>query len=194
MPNANLRQSSPFSCGAAALLCAAKELGVQKLPGQPQDLKCNMNCERQLYKLTASTDAQGQPVQFVDFDKLGYSYPHEVAKTAQKLGLDVTIYSSGIVASILTWQYPTVTGLCRDAGFMIYQNEPPALAGNQRMIKIVSTWGLGLHYVMKRPDGTYMDPGDGQDFGNYAAMNSLGKLYKATGISLVLERSATPAT
>jgi len=193
MPDQSLQQSNAYSCGAAALLCAAMELGVQKLPGQPFDLKCDTNCEQQLYKLTASTDAYGKPVTFTGFSNLGYSYPHEVAKTAQKLGLNVQIYSSGVIADVLSYCYPTVINLCKEAGFTIYQGEPPALNENQRSLKIVTTWIVGLHYVMKRPDGSYMDSNGGKNFGSYAAMNALSKTYKATGITLVLERSGANA-
>jgi hypothetical protein len=53
---------------------------------------------------------------------------------------------------------------------------------------VVTTFGIGLHYVMKRPDGGYMDPGDGNDFPDFKQMNTWSKLYGDTGITLVLER------
>lgn len=64
----------------------------------------------------------------------------------------------------------------------------PALLGNERMLKVVGVLKIvGLHSVLFRPDGTYMDPADGQNHGTFDAMNnSWLKCYSDTGIAIVL--------
>lgn len=52
----------------------------------------------------------------------------------------------------------------------------------------MTTFVIGLRYVMQRPDGRYMDPGDGKDFKRFEEMNAWPKMYKETGIVLVLEK------
>jgi hypothetical protein len=42
---------------------------------------------------------------------------------------------------------------------------------------------VGLHYVLSRPDGSWMDPGDGVDAPNFEGINnSWLKSYADTGI------------
>ncbi|MFJ4344273.1 hypothetical protein [Pseudomonas sp. NPDC089401] len=194
-----MRKQQQFgnSCGAAALLCAAMELGIRHLPrlgginlGQP--LQANGQCESALYALTsgALTGGYSRPL---DFDKLGYSMPHNVAIAARELGLAVQIYSSGPLARLLAYGYPSAEAQCIKAGFPILRAAPPALAAHQRALKVMMTFVVGLHYVMRRPDGTYMDPGDGRDFASFEALNSWSKTYNHSGITLVLENPPTAA-
>ncbi|MHC6226196.1 hypothetical protein ACYU03_15730 [Pseudomonas sp. X10] len=191
------KQDFAFSCGAASLLCAAMELGVDRLPETGsrctgQALQANYFCEAALYQITSGSVTGGRVTQ-TDLTKLGYSFPHNVAIAARELGLDVKIYMSGMIASALSTFYPDAEAKCVRAGFAILHCEPPALAANRRALKIVMTFGIGLHYVMQRPDGTFMDPGDGNDFSDFKKMNTWSKLYNDTGITLVLERPVPAA-
>ena len=48
----------------------------------------------------------------------------------------------------------------------------------------------GLHYVMLRPDNTYMDPADGITYTDFSSMNnSWLKSYTDNSICILLERS-----
>ncbi|ANC04061.1 hypothetical protein AB688_18895 [Pseudomonas putida] len=195
----NKKQDFAFSCGAASLLCAAAELGVTTMPNTGarstgQALQANYFCEAALYQITSGSVTGGRlDKEQADLSKLGYSFPHNVAIAARELGLDVKIYMSGMIASALSTFYPDAETKCVRAGFPIIHSEPPALAANRRALKIVMTFGIGLHYVMQRPDGTYMDPGDGKDFADFKQMNLWNKCYNATGITLVLERLVSTA-
>lgn len=180
------------SCGAASLLCAALELGVLHLPnlggrntGQP--LRADYFSEAALYQITSGA-VTGGLVDNADLGKLGYSFPHNVAIAARELGLEVRIYMSGMVASLLSTFYPKAEANCWRTGFRVIHAKAPPLKANQRALKVVTTFGIGLHYVMQRPDGTFMDPAEGDDFASFKAMNSWSKLYDDTHICLVLER------
>lgn len=192
------KQDFEFSCGAASLLCAAMELGITHMPitgalstGQP--LLPTTMCEAALYQITSGSVTGGRVAQ-QDLGKMGYSYPHNVAIAARELGLTVQIYMNGLLASVLSVVYPKCEAQCVRAGFAVIHGPAPALAANRRALKVVLTFGIGLHYVMQRPNGQYMDPGDGMDFPDFEKMNkSWLKLYKETGITLVLERPAPAA-
>lgn len=192
MPAAKKKQAFGFSCGAASLLCAAVELDANALPGglsATDALRTNM-CEVELYKITSGAITGGVVKPF-DPTKAGYSYPHNVALAARSLGLNVTIYMDGFVASALSVAYPQCEEQCIRAGFPVIHGPPPALAANRRALIVVTTFLIGLHYVMERPGGGYMDPNDGADFTDFKAMNMLSKAYGKTGITLVLEKEVT---
>jgi len=191
------KQDFDFSCGAASLLCAAMELGVTHLPdigarSKGQALQPSYSCEAALYQITSGSITGGRTVQ-QDLSKLGYSYPHNIAIAARELGLTVQIYMSGLLASALSAVYPKCEEQCLRAGFPVIHEVAPALAVNRRALKVVTTFGIGLHYVMQRPGGGYMDPGDGNDFPDFKQMNTWSKLYSDAGITLVLERPVPAA-
>nr|WP_314577903.1 hypothetical protein [uncultured Pseudomonas sp.] len=190
----NKKQDFDFSCGAASLLCAAMELGVTHIPkrgnASATELKSNYTCEVALYKITSGANTGGR-IHQSDPSKLGYSHPHNVAIAARELGLSVQIYMSGLLANTLAWVYPDAELQCIRAGFPVIHSAPPSLAPNRRELRVVTTFGIGLHYVMLRPDGGgYMDPADGQSFPTFQAMNTWSKCYRETGITLVVERPA----
>ncbi|MBK3509658.1 MULTISPECIES: hypothetical protein [Pseudomonas] len=188
MPAAKKKQAFGFSCGAASLLCAAVELGGTLPAGltATDALRTNM-CEVELYKITSGAITGGVVKPF-DPTKAGYSYPHNVALAARSLGLNVTIYMDGFLATALSVLYPQCEEQCIKAGFPVIHGKPPTLAANRRALIVVTTFLIGLHYVMERPGGGYMDPNDGEDFADFKAMNGVSKAYGQTGITLVLER------
>ncbi|MFJ4153303.1 hypothetical protein ACIPZF_00620 [Pseudomonas sp. NPDC089752] len=187
-----MRKQQQFnnSCGAASLLCAAVELQARQLPnvggsnrGQP--LAVTPTCEAALYEITSGALTGGH-VKPIIHGALGYSLPHNLAIAARELGLDVAIYIHGRLSSMISTFYPDAEPNCIRAGFTVNHREAPSLAHNQRALKVMISGGVGLHYVMKRSDGTYMDPADGNDFTSFNHMNSWSKMYKFTGITLVL--------
>ncbi|MGY4640998.1 hypothetical protein [Pseudomonas sp. TE24901] len=188
MPAAKKKQAFDFSCGAASLLCAAVELEAT-LPGgmtATDALRTNM-CEVELYKFTSGA-LTGGVVKPFDPTKAGYSYPHSVALAARTLGLNVTIYMEGFLASALATLYPKCEELCVKAGFPVIHGAPPPMAANRRALCVVTTFVVGLHYVMLRPGGDFMGPADGDNHDNFKTMNTWSKVYSQTGITLVLEK------
>ncbi len=189
MPNEAFKQFSGLSCGAACLMVAAKELGVTHLPNlagdrentdswMGQQLTLSNGCERAIYTVTANgADA--------------YSMPDGIALAAQYLGMDVSVSMSGcIVPKALQWKYPGVRDRLEGLGVEI-ENGTPALAENQRMLVAVAVGILGLHWVLYRPDASYMDPAYGSNHnGTLWGMGQLGVLrYADTGIYVVVDYS-----
>src|SRR5262249_23197520 len=145
------KQFSGLSCGAACLLVAARELGITAMPNDPQflmvgqPLELSNACERAIYMVTAG-------------GKETYSMPDGIALAAKKLGLDVAAYMSGcMVPRLLEWQYPAVRGSLERQGVDI-ESGTPVLKDHERMLVAVGVGLLGLHWVLYRPDATYMDP------------------------------------
>lgn len=180
MVNHTFQQFTGLSCGAASLLVAAVELGVQAFPAEGframsgRPLVLSNSCEREIYNLTANGAED-------------YSMPHDLARVAQLLGMGVDVYLSGcLIPRYLEWQYPHVrTGLDRlgiDIG-----NGAPTLNENERMLMAVGIGILGLHWVLYRPDTTYMDPAYSQNYTSLYSMGQLGVLrYIDIGVYVVV--------
>jgi cysteine protease IpaJ len=188
------------SCGAACLLCAAGELGIANLPSIPgsmclgQPLQADNGCESALYQITSGATTGQQPIG-TNLANAGYSFPHNIVFAARLLGLDGEVYmESGFFSTALSWLYPRCELLCAQSNIPIRRYAPPPLTPNERLLRVVGVLKVvGLHYVMRRPRGTYMDPADGQDFPTFPAMNnSWSKSYADTGISIVLRRQIIP--
>ncbi len=181
-------QTHAQSCGAAALMVAARELDVMNLPTIVQygwggtELTCSAPIENQIYTMTSNF-------------KFTYSMPAYVAKAARSLGLDATIHLDNCggcgIPSILQCIYPQALQDAHALGIDIEYGAPGQLANEERELKVVAIGMglLGLHYVLLRPDGTYMDPADGLDYNWYVAMGQgPGRMFKymPTGISVVV--------
>lgn len=185
MANLTFKQFSGLSCGAACLLVAAKELGVQRFPGNGfgafsgQEIQLSNGCEREIYRITA----KGQEA---------YSMPQGIAEAAQMMGLDVEVSMSGcMVPKALEWKYPVVRDALEDLGIEIGSGAP-TLEENERMLVAVGVGVLGLHWVLYRPDKTYMDPAyaSNTSWGLWT-MGQLGILrYWDTGIYVVVSYGA----
>mmetsp|Transcript_47822 Transcript_47822/g.116384 ORF Transcript_47822/g.116384 Transcript_47822/m.116384 type:complete len:273 (+) Transcript_47822:10-828(+) len=210
--NVEHRQGGVYSCGSAALLCAAIELGVPTISSSfggpkrfddPYDHKyeygygtitaINRLNERGLYKHAKATYGRG--------GKVGMCYPDGLIRTAKVLGLDVTVYfepsrglrcltgrcgiwDCGLIQNQLDW--------CEDNGItVVHQKYDLQSAGpNDRIMKCLSPLHcLSLHWVMIRPDGTVMDPHKGR---NYDTLVKIKRMffYNGTGLTLVFRRKA----
>ncbi len=186
MPNLTIKQYSGLSCGAACLLVAAKELGVTQvppafaLPPSPQ-LELTTAWERVIYEITAE-------------GKQDYSMPDGIARAAKLLGLDVSVHMSGcLVPKLLEWRYPNVRKQLDNQDVKLLSGTPK-LEENQRMLVAVGI-GLGLvglHWVLYRPDTSYMDPAYGL---NYTSLLHMGQCYVLkyadTGVYVVVSRGET---
>lgn len=181
MVNHVKQQVTGLSCGAACLLVAARELGVTQYPntdfGTPAntDLTWGDNDERRIYQITAD-------------GKDAYSMPQGIAKAALSLGMDVEVSMSGcVVPKALEWKYPNVREALERLGVEIGSGAP-SLAENERMLVAVGIGLLGLHWVLYRPDKTYMDPAFAKNTGwGLWTQGQLGVLrYWDTGIYIVV--------
>lgn len=189
------KQETGLSCGAATLLCAAIELGIQRMPSfqgsmysQGQPLAATARCELGIYQMTSGVTTGSAPTNSIN--SAGYSYPHSIALAARVLGFSgVRVFMTpGFFATTLGVLYPRCESLCLGSGVPVSHQAPPLLRPDVRRLRIVGVFkGIGLHYVLERPDGTFMDPADGQDFPNLEATNnSWWKCYADTGICVDL--------
>jgi hypothetical protein len=189
MPNARYRQSYDNSCGAVALMCAAKELGIDNLPRVPPwDATIPIPspaCESMIFQFTGT----GGPT--VAVGNRGYSMPAKLAIVARTLGLqNPTIYMrAGFYATMLSTFYSSAMEDAANSGLPVINTAVPPLQPWQRALRVMAVMKVvGLHWVMERPDGSFMDPGDGQDFGDFNALKApFTKSYADTGIALVVD-------
>ena len=184
MPYETHEQSYVNSCGAASLLCAAKELGVDHFPdGRP--LVIGRACEDVFFS-NVGTGARGTAL-----SDRGYSFPAKIVVFSRYLGLkNATVYmQQGFFSMVLTTFYADALKQAESAGVRIVRQKMPPLQPYQRALKVMSVMGvLGLHYVMMRPDGSYMDPADGKNYPDFASLRApFTKSYTDTGISMVFD-------
>ena len=196
------KQIHPNSCGACSLLVAAKELGVKKMPDisgfktsmmKEEELGLTNICEEDIYTITSgSTSYRTQQPQL---DKAGYSMPQGIITAARLLGLEAKVTkNNSTISNVLPYIYPQVEEECKGMGSPV-QLESAEDKDSYRLTAVaVSLFGVpaGLHWVVSRPDGSYMDPGVGKNASNFDELNKNGKEvskfvgYYETGISIVL--------
>lgn len=192
------RQQYDNSCGAASLLCAAAELGVTAMPnigssmflnGQP--LQVTNLCESAIYQISSGMTTGPPGSQPAGMTSAGYSLPHNLAFAARLLGLRAHVFlTPGAFSTALGWLYPSCESKCRGAGVPVSARHPPLMGPRVRRLRIVGVLKfVGLHYLLERPDGSFMDPADGVDYASLdAANNGWLKSYSDTGIVLDLSR------
>ena len=212
---ARYQQTYANSCGAVALMCAASELGVNSLPNKfnllPTVDKYTTltNMEAKTAVMTAFgrnqqsvTNVPGGIISLgaalekyiyaqTSGDLKSYSLPSRIVAVARLLGLSATMYAKdGGWKKILTKIYKEeVNNVESQSTAKLFHSQSPGPTGNQRELVVFSTMVIGLHYVMKRPStatNQYMDPGDGGDHADFAALNTGMKFYKDTGLSIIL--------
>lgn len=197
------KQVFPNSCGAAALLCAAKELGVNKIPALAgsmsehlgvDTLELDNRCENDLYRITSGSTSirQGQS----NLLEAGYSMPDNIVIAGRLLGLNMRVEKCpGLFVTALEWLYPTIEKNLKGIGCPV-DLPGPALRNNEVKLEAmaVSCIGvpIGLHWVLNRADGSYMDPATGENQKNLSELNkgakkAVGRIigYFPSGISIV---------
>lgn len=117
--------------------------------------------------------------------------PAKIVALGRELGLKnpVVYIKNGLYATVLRSFYSTALNEARLAGIQINEQEMPPLQNYQRALKVMAVMKvIGLHYVMMRPDGSYMDPVDGEKFSDFQSLKSPWmKSYEDTGISIVFD-------
>lgn len=206
------KQRYDNSCGAAALMCAACELGNVVLlphplitnpiwtpPAVPYTIPPlgNQTAETLIYAVTSNSP--GPPS-----NQSGYSLPSRIGLVANSLRLAATSYvPRSILGALLLYLYNTEEPDAAYVGMPLIRTEAPMLTENQRLLKILRVgdaqgWvpATGLHYVMQRPrtddapEGSIMDPALGQNFPSLEiainAHHADGTLYQDTGLSVLI--------
>ena len=195
------------SCGAASLLCAAKELGIDKMPVFKDSLsditgidslELTNNCESDLYQITSRN--YNPLMHHTNVSDSGYSMPEDIVIAARIIGLDTyAIENNTFFSKALSFIYPEVKEKLSSIGCELRQSDTP-LNPNQRKLEAVavSIAGVpaGLHWVLCRPDNSYMDPGTGGNSPDFSGMQAEMKKsnnkfygYYKTGISVVLTKT-----
>ncbi len=153
------KQNHTDSCGAACLLVAAKELGIDRTPDDIEHLwfgktlSLDMTSETEIYHHTTNGKASG------------YSMPSALASAAKDLGFHVKLYLDGsILPRFLKWKYPNEESNCNNAGIEVIYAKPEPVDEHSRLLCVVAIGGLGLHYVLHRSNGSYMDPAYGTNY------------------------------
>ncbi|EPB3261834.1 hypothetical protein ACRFOT_004911 [Salmonella enterica] len=197
------KQLFPNSCGACSLLVAAKELGVEKMPvlsGLYSELnggalELTNECESDLYRITSgSTSYRSQSSNLMD---AGYSMPQGIITACRLLGIDCEVTENNqVFSTLLSWFYPEVKNQCEGMGCPV-RNENQSDVGQLKLKAMaVSIVGIpaGLHWVVSRPDGSYMDPAIGKNADNFFHLDKNAKSeyafvgYYDTGISIILKK------
>ena len=124
-------------------------------------------------------------------DLQSYSLPGDLVYCAKVLGLSCRAHiQPGPYATLLRWRYPNEIARAEARGAQVLETASGALAANERELMLVSTWFLGLHYIVRRPghlEDEFFDPRDGCYHQGFEAMNSLRKNYGKTGISITVQ-------
>lgn len=197
------KQIHPNSCGACSLLVVAKELGVKEIPSLPgfktsitgEGLELTNTCEEDIYLITsASTSHRTQQSQL---EKAGYSMPQGIITAARLLDLEVKVTkNNSTISKILPYIYPQVERECEGIGSRVQQESTKDKNSYRLLAVAVSLVGVpaGLHWIVSRPDGSYMDPGVGKNASSFEELNDNAKGvnrfagYYETGISIVLNK------
>lgn len=202
-------QRYPNSCGAAALLCIAKELGVARMSAYKGvddklsggRLQLDQACERGIYWITSGMAERGG--RMADVEGAGYSMPHDLLLAGKLLGLDMDVYEApGILSKVLDLGYSDIrkelssrTEIKRCAS---------KLQKDEAELKLLVAWStsaspVGLHWVVHRADGTYMDPATGENANSFRELQhnlrtqyGRSRGYVATGISIVARKQNLP--
>lgn len=195
------RQTFPNSCGAASLMCAAVELGTTAVPqdttvhamwfaAQPM-ASPNLACENLIYAVTSGATGFATAAS-------GYSLPSRIGKAARALGLTtIAFVPTSIIGTALLALYGTEELDAKSVGTLTVRKAAPLPTEGQRLLKVMRVGdatsklpATGLHYVMLRPDGTVMDPANGQNFPDMdiliAAQNAQDVFYADTGVAILI--------
>lgn len=178
------------SCGACALLVTAKELGIQQMSDIPSSEKSmqsnqgvlvlNKLSEEDIYRVTSGS------TETTDLDKAGYSMPSGIVKAAKLLGLQTKVTKDeSRLSKVIENRYPDEETKLKSMG-----NEPQLASdadkGHYRLEVMIyvdqNEPTEELHWVVKRPDGSYMNPGTGK---NANDSNQLNEHLKSSGTSLM---------
>ncbi|KGS02397.1 MULTISPECIES: hypothetical protein [Burkholderia] len=202
--HASRKQIFPNSCGAASLLCIAKELGVEKMPAYKGSLselgdgtlELSNACEQDLFMITSGMTTHRRHADRIH--DAGYSMPQHLVFAGQLLGLEMDIHEHpGIFSKVLNWLYSDVKSSLAP-GTVVRPHAAELREGEAELKALAVSFAkvpVGLHWVAHRADGSYMDPGTGKNAGSFDDMQRNMRAeshsfmgYADTGISIVVRR------
>lgn len=202
MPTQRYKQTFANSCGAVSLMCAALELGTDRLPPVPKwplwatginPLVTDLKGEVTIYSVTCG--GNGVP----PLPASGYSLPSFMFEAALAMGRDASGFvPSSFVGMLLQTYYKDDVQRASKLGMDVRNEMAPDLPKvGERLLRVMRVgedtfWkpSTGLHYIMIRDDGTVMDPATGEDKKSLAELISSHKTknvaYVDTGIGLLI--------
>lgn len=181
------KQTYAQSCGAAALLCAAGEFGLIETRGQT-----GRTNEKNIYTSIV------KPKKNTDPNTWGISKPSDIVCVAREMGMNaqVVVYKTWS-AAIQKFFFPTEMSKLRGLNAytkMSATHSNHILNRGERELKIMAQrslrYGMAMHYVMVRPDGSVMDPGDGKNDYNIKVIKDYYKAH-GIGVSIILSRDTS---
>ncbi len=200
------------SCGAASLMCAARELGIAALPANiklglwdvPTRLDVNDECETRIYQMTGSKADRAMDLKTLRdllktnpksdaLKKWDYSLPTDILACARHIGLKgshAVAYKTKTVTALKIAFGSEWQKIKKDEEFAPQDADHSTItpkAGERELKVLLSRKYLALHYVMVRPDGSVMEPATGHDFRDTKAVKNFLKLH-GTGLSVFVSR------
>ena len=182
-------QQYPNDCGAQALRQAAHELKINEIPhsnlylfsGQPIS---SSNAEDAIYGITGDLLSIRGTSRVTQPHNGGYSYPANILKCANQLGLDGRFYCSSLLTRIyMSTAYGKEWAEANQYS-SINHCSPPVLYDNERLLVVVNQ-GSQLHYIMQRPDKTCYDPATGSTYKTLKEYSTTTH-WKPSGISILV--------
>lgn len=200
------------SCGAATLMCAAKELGISTLPANiklglwdvPTRLDVDDECETRIYQMTGRKADRKMDLTTLQallktnpkadaLKKWNYSLPTDIVACARHIGLKgshAVAYKTKSVAALKIGFWSEWKEIRRDKSFVRSDDDHSTItpkAGERELKVLLSHKTLALHYVMVRPDGSVMEPASGYNIRDIKAVKNYLSLH-GTGLSVFLSR------
>lgn len=207
------KQKYPRSCAGASLFFIARELDFRKNPLVAETLK-----KFPLLSKTYPRYRENLPLQFIteedvykissefegDIANIGRargSWPHNIILAAKGLGLEAELYleNNNYDPIMLAAKEKLL-----DNGITANEKKPQ-LSNDELEMKLLSyvdssgnrisgAWDEIFHWVVLRPDGSFMDPGSGQNFNSVLDLNNayaaIGRFAVDAGMSIVLRDTA----
>ncbi|KMO40887.1 hypothetical protein VQ02_06860 [Methylobacterium variabile] len=163
-------------------MCALVELGCTHYATGLGGLSISHHSEREIYRVISS------PLPY--FKTPGYSLPPQIARYAIELGLGAVCYvPRNFLNNTLSAFYANIRPELESLGVEVVDDSMPLLQRNQRALRVVRRLVIGLHWILIRPDTSWMDPDGGKEHTFF--LNTVPEIYPGdTGISLVLTRQS----
>jgi hypothetical protein len=158
------------SCAATCLVIGALELGEKKIAVMEgsyaeitgrDTLSLDKECEADVFKVCGNCASYDEE----DLEDVDESLPHNICIAAKLVGMDVQVYE-GERSEALP-RYSVLKKELENHGINVESKSHVVPGEGEREMKLlILSDGRGkdnLHWVLSRPDGTFMDPGNGKN-------------------------------
>lgn len=162
-------------------------------------LELNGRCESDLYMIT-SNSLEKNPGSS-SLRKAGYSMPDNMVLAGRLLGLSMRVEKDQrLLAMALQALYSKIEAELTAMGCPVVPPLHPLRFNELRLEALATSVAgipIGLHWVLHRPDGSYMNPGTGENYMDFSALEKGVKRaanravgYYRSGISIVVSFDA----